>query len=94
MFEIMIAIFYYAFYVSLFLWASLFVYRSIFVIKEKYGLKEALMILFIPLSIGYYKIVLEAKQSPYYTLLVVLTFLCGLIASILPIYMHLRLNIL
>lgn len=94
MFEIMIAVFYYAFYVSLLLWASLFIYRCIFVIKEKYGLKETLMVLFIPLSIGYYKIVLEPKQSPFYTLLVVLTFLCGLIASLLPIYMHLRLNMI
>jgi|GEM_PF-4773415 len=94
MFELMIAVFFYAFYVALLLWLSLFIYRIYFVIKERYDIKEKLIILFVPLSIGYYQIVLKNKQSPYYNLIVILTFISGLLASILPIYMHLRLNII
>ncbi|PKK93074.1 MAG: hypothetical protein CVV61_06510 [Tenericutes bacterium HGW-Tenericutes-6] len=94
MFEIMIALFFYAFYVALFLWLSLFILRIYFVIKERYNLKERLIILIVPLSIGYYQIVSKNKQSPFYNFIVILTCISCLLASILPIYMHLRLNII
>ncbi|MBN2540517.1 MAG: hypothetical protein JXB08_03225 [Bacilli bacterium] len=76
-----------AMWVTLFLVVVLFLMRLYVVLKAKSGLNQALAVLLIPFSIGYfYAIPQETKFKKMYQTLVLVQFICGILAFIILFY--------
>ena len=95
MFELMIATFYYAFYIGLSGILVLFLMRLYMSLKTKLNLKDMLFVLFVPGSVG-----LGLKLKEHYPLeklyfyLSIFFFVMIFIGSIFILYLRLELNII
>ncbi|HPG43998.1 MAG TPA: hypothetical protein PLJ98_09355 [Acholeplasmataceae bacterium] len=95
MFEIMIATFYYAFYIGIFGIFVLMGFRLYVAISKKFNIKDLLLIVLLPGSIG-----LSLKTNhdyPFkklYHILYIFFFTLMIIGSIFLLYMRLELDII
>lgn len=96
MFELLIWISIQMFWVTLFIGVpTLFGLRLFSVLKHKFRWKHALVVLFIPLSIGYYTHFKEPSLlKTWYQRCVLWTFISAFLGSIFILYIHLGLDII
>jgi len=96
MFDFLIYTFVQSFWIALFIYIPvLFMLRFYIIYPKQNTLKETLLILFLPASIGFYTYVKEqTKLVLWYKRLVVISFIFMFLASILILYMHLELTII
>jgi hypothetical protein len=96
MFDIMIFVLINAFWFTLIIGTTtLFILRTIYAYQGDFSLNEKLMIMFIPLSLGYYKYNQNKNMfSLIYRILVIIFFIIGFIAFIYIAYTELELMLL
>lgn len=96
MFDLMIFVLINAFWFTLIIGATtLFILRTIYAYQSNYSLNEKLQIVFMPLSLGFYKYNQNKNMfSLFYRILVVLFFITGFIAFIYIVYTELELMLL
>jgi hypothetical protein len=96
MFDIMIFVLINAFWFTLIIGTTtLFILRTIYAYQGNYSMNEKIMIMFIPLSLGFYKYN-QSKNifSLIYRILVIIFFIIGFIAFIYIAYTELELMLL
>jgi hypothetical protein len=96
MFDLMIFILINAFWFTLIIGSTtLFILRTIYAYQGNYSMNEKLMIMFIPLSLGFYKYNQNKNMfSLIYRILVIIFFIIGFIAFIYIAYTELELMLL
>jgi hypothetical protein len=96
MFDLMIFILINAFWFTLIIGSTtLFILRTIYAYQGNYSMNEKLMIMFIPLSLGFYKYNQSKNMfSLIYRILVIIFFIIGFIAFIYIAYTELELMLL
>jgi hypothetical protein len=96
MFDIMIFVLINAFWFTLIIGTTtLFILRTIYAYQGNYSMNEKIMIMFIPLSLGFYKYNQSKNMfSLIYRILVIIFFIIGFIAFIYIAYTELELMLL
>jgi predicted Abi (CAAX) family protease len=96
MFEMLITILIHSFWISVIGGTTtLFLFRLYFVLKYKLEYQKALVVLFVPCSIGFYLTIDEKSRLTWlYRFLVVLFFIATFIGSIFIFYMYLELDLI
>ena len=94
MFDLLVFIMIYSFWIACLLLIFLFVLRVYYVIKHKDHIKHPYHIIFIPLSYGVYQYIDNKKFMKLYTLCVIMQFVFMFIASIFILYLRLELTII
>lgn len=64
----------------------LFIFRLVFIIKEKPILKDSLLILLIPFSLGYYNYENDKKTIKIYNILVIILSIIAIIGILFTVY--------
>lgn len=96
MFDIMIFTLINAFWFTLIIGTlTLFILRTVFALKGQFSLKDQLLIMFTPLSLGFYKHNQDKSIfGQIYRIFVIIFFVTGLIAFIYIAYTELELMLL
>ena len=96
MFDLMIYVLINAFWFTLIIgYTTLFILRTIYAYQGNYSMNEKLLIMFMPLSLGFYKYNQNKNMfSLIYRILVIVFFVAGFIAFIYIAYTELELMLL
>lgn len=87
MFSVLVATFEISMLISFLLFVPLtFLLRLQTVIKHKKSLKEALMIVFVPFSLGYYYYLPEEQRNKYYNVTIIVFLVLSVVGILFTVY--------
>lgn len=87
MFSILVATFQFTIVLSFILFIPITLIMRLYTVrKNKTPLKESLLVVLIPFSLGYYFFVEENKRNKYYNLVIVLFLIVTLIGILFTVY--------